>query len=168
MGNVLTSVFVESAILSAQRYRDLIVQQKEHERDIAVKHLKEVFSQIDYDGSGEICMEEMEFFLTEPALKSYVEALGISADNTRMLFRLMDLDGSGKIDLGEFCDGCLRLQGEARSVDVHTMIYQVRQFLLKWSEFTCYVEERLGNADVPVPVGWASESFNRSRRSLGS
>lgn len=145
--NVVTSVFVESAILSAQRYRDLIVQQKEHEREIAMEHMKEVFSQIDYDGSGEICIEEMEYFLTEPALRSYVEALGISAENTRLLFRLMDVDGSGKIDMGEFCEGCLRLQGDAKSVDVHTMIYQVRQFLTKWSEFTGYVEERLGTYD---------------------
>merc|ERR1740121_794569 len=168
--NVVTSVFVESAILSAQRYRELIIQQKEHEREIAVEHMKEVFSQIDIDASGEITMEEMEFFLTEPALKSYVEALGISAENTRLLFRLMDCDGSGRIDLGEFCEGCLRLQGEARSVDVHTMIYQVKQFLTKWSEFTCYVEERLGHPDGHGPMDFASASsfFRGSRQSLGS
>merc|ERR1712045_520773 len=97
---------------------------------------------MDQDNSGEVSIDEMEFFLTEPNLKSYVDALGISAENTRMLFRLLDVDGSCKIDVDEFCDGCLRLQGEAKSVDVHTMIYQVRQFLAKWSEFTVYVEDR--------------------------
>merc|ERR1719189_2957837 len=85
----------------------------------------------------------MEFFFTEPHLKEYVDALGISPENTRMLFRLLDKDGSGKIDLEEFCDGCLRLQGEAKSMDVHQMIFQVKRFLAKWSEFTGYVEDRL-------------------------
>merc|ERR1712012_445838 len=92
----------------------------------------------------------MEFFLTEPDLYHYVDALVISAENTRMLFRLMDLDGSGKIDMDEFCDGCLRLQGEAKSIDVHTMIFQVRQFLAKWSEFTAYVEDRFSALNTVI------------------
>mmetsp|Transcript_34250 Transcript_34250/g.90424 ORF Transcript_34250/g.90424 Transcript_34250/m.90424 type:complete len:724 (+) Transcript_34250:68-2239(+) len=149
--NVVTSVFVESAIMSAQHYKDLIIQEKQHEREIAVSHMKEVFRQIDTDGSGEIAADEMEYFLTEPGLRRYVEALGISAENTRMLFRLLDRDDSKKIDLEEFCAGCLRLQGEAKSIDVHTMIYQVRQFLAKWSEFTAFVEEKF--EDISELVG---------------
>merc|ERR1712045_884904 len=105
---------------------------------------------MDQDNSGEVSIDEMEFFLTEPNLKSYVDALGISAENTRMLFRLLDADGSGKIDVDEFCDGCLRLQGEAKSMDVHTMIFQVQKFLTKWSEFTAYVEDRFSELDVPA------------------
>merc|ERR1712176_1250046 len=143
VSNVVTSVFVESAIMSAQHYRELIVEEKQHTKEIAVKHMKEIFRQIDSNGSGEISANEMEFFLTQPDLKSYFDALDINAENARMLFRLMDVSNSGKINVEEFCDGCLRLQGEAKSVDVHTMIFQVKRFLAKWSEFTGYVEDRL-------------------------
>merc|ERR1712012_860953 len=111
--NELTSVFVERAIKSSRHYRELIVQEKQTLKEIAAMHMRQVFKHMDQDSSGEITEDEMEFFLTEPSLKSYVEALGISADNTRMLFRLMDMDGSGRIDVDEFCEGCLRLQGEA-------------------------------------------------------
>jgi len=91
-----------------------------------------------------------------------VEALGISADNTRLLFRLMDMDGSGKIDLSEFCEGCLRLQGEAKSVDVHAVLYQVKQFLLKWSEFTGFVEDQLDHMeDGLYPPERDLDVFNR-------
>jgi len=148
--NVVTSVFVESAIMSAQHYKDLIIQEKQYAKEVAVKHMKEVFRQIDQDGSGEISKDEMEYFLTEPDLISYVDALGISAESTRMLFRLMDVDGSGRIDVDEFCEGCLRLQGEAKSMDVHTMIYQVKQFLAKWSEFTAYCEERFASISTNI------------------
>lgn len=150
VSNVVTSVFVESAIMSAQHYRELIVQEKQHSKEVAVMHMKEVFRQIDEDGSGEISADEMDHFLSEPKLKSYIDALGISPENTRMLFHLMDLDESGRIDVDEFCEGCLRLQGEAKSMDVHTMIYQVRKFLTKWSEFTGYVEDRFRTLNLLV------------------
>ena len=39
----------------------------------------------------------------EQQCRRYVEALGISAENTRMLFRLLDRDESKKIDLEVFC-----------------------------------------------------------------
>jgi len=159
--NVVTSVFVESAIMSAKYFKNLLVQERQQTKEVAVMHMREVFQQIDRDGSGEISADEMEYFLTEPGLRSYVDALGISAENTRMLFRLMDVDDSGRIDLEEFCEGCLRLQGEARSIDVHTMIFHVRTFLTKWSDFTEFCEERftalsaqlsdeLGHAPVPT------------------
>merc|ERR1719189_991744 len=134
--------------------------------------MKEIFKHMDQDRSGEICIDEMEYFLTEPNLKSYVDALGISAENTRMLFKLLDVNGSGKIDVDEFCDGCLRLQGEAKSMDVHTMIYQVRNFLAKWSEFTGYVEDRLSAIGAALPGGDTrastqtfAERYYRAKRS---
>merc|ERR1740123_2878280 len=114
--------------------------------------MRQVFKHMDQDSSGEITEDEMEFFLTEPSLKSYVEALGISADNTRILFRLMDIDGSGRIDVDEFCEGCLRLQGEAKSIDVHMLLFQVRQFLMKWADFTEYVEDRFHRMGKSVNI----------------
>merc|ERR1719373_59642 len=91
-------------------------------------------------------------FLSDSRLKVYLGALGISAENTRMLFNLVDVDKSGKIDVEEFCEGCLRLQGEAKSTDVHTLIYQVRLFLFKWAEFTEFVENKL-NSFSEMPGG---------------
>merc|ERR1712083_1021445 len=112
------------------------------EKEIARAHMEEVFHQIDEDGSGEISAEEMEYFLLDPDLRKYLEALNIKSDDARMLFRLLDRDGSRVIDIHEFCDGCLRLKGEAKSFDIHVMLFQMRHFLGKWSDFTEYTEER--------------------------
>jgi len=65
--NVVTSVFVEFAIMSAQHYRDLIVQDKQLKKKIAVSHMQEVFKHMDDDGSGEISMDEMTRFLADPS-----------------------------------------------------------------------------------------------------
>merc|ERR1711884_921640 len=47
--NVVTSVFVESAVMSAQHYRELIVQENRHQKEVAMMHLKEVFKEMDQD-----------------------------------------------------------------------------------------------------------------------
>lgn len=90
--------------------------------------------------------------MQDPDLRKYVEALDINAENARMLFRLLDRDGSLKVDIDEFCEGCLRLQGDAKSFDVHTMMYQMRSFLTKWSDFTIYVEERFSMMGAALGV----------------
>lgn len=139
--NVVTSIFVESVIRSAQMYKELLVRDKEVEKDTAIQHVKAVFRQVDEDGSGAVSQDEIEHFLSEPSLRRYMEALDIDVQDTRLLFHLLDRDGSGLIGLDEFCDGCLRLKGNAKSIDVHTLIYQIKHFLYKWAEFTGFVEE---------------------------
>mmetsp|Transcript_137050 Transcript_137050/g.242239 ORF Transcript_137050/g.242239 Transcript_137050/m.242239 type:complete len:596 (-) Transcript_137050:47-1834(-) len=139
--NVVTSIFVESVIRSAQHHKDVIVQDKEKEKYIAVRHMQEVFRQVDFDGSGHVTSEELEHFLGAPDLRRYMEALDVSAEDTRLLFRLLDRDGSHVIDIDEFCEGCLRLKGNARSIDMQTLIFQMKNFLSKWAEFTEFVAE---------------------------
>merc|ERR1740121_2386349 len=107
-----------------------------------MSHMRELFHQMDVDSSGELTLEEMEYFLTEPTLCVYLDALGVTADNARMLFRLMDTKELGRINLEEFSEGCLRLQGEAKSTDVHILIHQIKLFLSKWGDFTEFVEGR--------------------------
>jgi len=150
--NVVTSVFVESAVMSAQHYKDLIIQEKENARAIAVGHIKKVFRFIDADDSGIVTGEEVERFLEDPNLRQYVNALDINAEDARMLFRLLDRDGTQEVGIDEFCEGCLRLQGDAKSFDVHSMIFHMKSFLGKWGDFTVYVEERLSRLDAVLGI----------------
>lgn len=139
--NVVTSVFVESAIMSAQHYKDLIIQAKERERQIAIRHISQVFKHIDVDDSGAITSDEMESFWDDPNLRQYISALDINVEDARTLFRLLDRDGTQLVDIGDFCEGCLRLKGEAKALDMHLMMLEMQTFLERWSDFTVYVEE---------------------------
>merc|ERR1712217_584653 len=56
--NVLTAVFVESAMQSTSHHRDLLVQEKQQLRDMYIEHIKTIFTQIDEDGSGEVSLDE--------------------------------------------------------------------------------------------------------------
>mmetsp|Transcript_102750 Transcript_102750/g.297040 ORF Transcript_102750/g.297040 Transcript_102750/m.297040 type:complete len:253 (+) Transcript_102750:3-761(+) len=163
--NIVTAVFVESAMRTAQHYRELLVQEKMRDWENVVRHMREVFHQIDEDGSGTISMGEMEYFLGDPDLRMYVEALDISTSDTRALFRLLDKDKSGRIDIEEFCNGCMRLKGPAKSFDIHCVIYEIDRVASKWAEFMMFTETRLLTMEATLQRmrGEQKEAYNSMR-----
>mmetsp|Transcript_41947 Transcript_41947/g.96261 ORF Transcript_41947/g.96261 Transcript_41947/m.96261 type:complete len:709 (-) Transcript_41947:145-2271(-) len=140
--NVVTAVFVESAMQATRNYRDLRIQEMMLKERANVKHMKEIFRSIDADNSGSISLKEMQAYMEDETLKlqEYFEALELSASDTYTLFRLLDLDGSGEVDIDEFCDGCMRLGGSAKSFDMNCMWYEQRRTnkeLLKFIQHAC-------------------------------
>merc|ERR1712056_144225 len=107
----------ESAMQSTAHHRDLLVQEKQQLRDMYVRHIKTIFKQIDEDSSGSVSLPEIENIFCDDSMSHLLEALEITAFDARSMFKLLDRDGSGLIDIDEFCDGCLRLKGEAKSFD---------------------------------------------------
>mmetsp|Transcript_1068 Transcript_1068/g.2450 ORF Transcript_1068/g.2450 Transcript_1068/m.2450 type:complete len:914 (+) Transcript_1068:64-2805(+) len=140
--NVVTAVFVESAMQATQQYRDLRIQEMMLKERANVKHMKEIFRSIDADNSGAISLEEMQAYMSDESLQlqEYFEALELSASDTYTLFQLLDVDGSGEVDIDEFCDGCMRLGGNAKSFDMNCMWYEQRRTnreLLKFIQHCC-------------------------------
>lgn len=142
--NVVTSVFVESAMQSTQHYKDLMVQEKARAKETFVRHVKEIFHQIDTNGSGSISAGELKRYIEDEQLQmtTYFEALELNPRDTHALFKLMDPGNSGEIDIEEFCDGCVRLQGAARSFDVNCILYEQRRQKAALTKFIEEVRER--------------------------
>jgi len=135
--NIVTSVFVDCAMQSTQKYRELMVQEKLRDKEMYVQHIEQIFKQIDEDCSGSIGFEEIESFLNDKRLElqEYFEALDVNASDARSLFQLLDEDGSGSINMKEFCEGCMRLKGEARSFDINCMIYECKRNFKRMDKF---------------------------------
>eukprot|EP00930_Biecheleria_cincta_P046107 TRINITY_DN3179_c0_g3_i1.p1 TRINITY_DN3179_c0_g3~~TRINITY_DN3179_c0_g3_i1.p1 ORF type:complete len:623 (+),score=96.77 TRINITY_DN3179_c0_g3_i1:160-2028(+) len=106
--NVVTGLFVENAIARAQEVRQLTL----------VSHARRVFEDLDLDTSGTITFDELQAHLDSDSVQDYFKAIDIHISEAKMLFEIMDQDGSGTIDFTEFLQGCLRLQGPARAVDL--------------------------------------------------
>jgi len=51
----------------------------------------------------------------------------LDAGDANKLFKLMDKDNSGELDIDEFVSGCYQLQGESKSVDVKLMQLEVEK-----------------------------------------
>mmetsp|Transcript_71155 Transcript_71155/g.180147 ORF Transcript_71155/g.180147 Transcript_71155/m.180147 type:complete len:312 (-) Transcript_71155:118-1053(-) len=111
--NVVTGIFVDGALKSAQREQD----------DIMVKNLCEMF-----EGQGmtrlSISAFKQKLFSTE--MQAYLESIGVDTREANILYELLDGDGSGSIDYEEFVGGCMRLRGQAKAIDVMYLLYETR------------------------------------------
>jgi len=122
--NVVTGIFVDSAMSSAMNDRNTVIQEEMMREGTLVNELKKIFEEADTDGSGVMTQEEMCTYLADQRVQAYMQTLGISVSEARGLFHLLDIDSRGVIDVHEFIMGCLRLKGEAKSIDVATLMYE--------------------------------------------
>lgn len=122
--NVLTSAFVESAVTSTAQNRETLMQQQEANKRIYAEHLRQIFMQIDEDGEGSLSMGEVERIFENDEMHRLLHALEIEAFDAHSLFKLLDYDGSGSVDVDEFCEGCLRLKGDAKAFDIQCLIFE--------------------------------------------
>ncbi|CAK0898396.1 unnamed protein product, partial [Prorocentrum cordatum] len=95
--------------------------------------------------------------------ETYFEALELNASSIRALFKLLDADKSGTVDIAEFCEGCLRLKGEARSFDINCLLYEHRRMHQKMSHLLKHVQD-----GVPPEGGQQAAQGRGHRRAAGA
>jgi hypothetical protein len=114
--NVITGVFCESAIEGAQSDRELAVQKHMEMRRTYEDTARQLFKEIDVDDSHVITLNEFENHWNSEEAAAFFATLDIEADQAWELFRLLDKDAGGYIDIEEFVYGCLHLNGNATAM----------------------------------------------------
>merc|ERR1719327_2291604 len=89
--------------------------------------MRDLFNEMDTDGSGSVTSAEVVDCLDDPKMGGYFQLLGIEVDDTERLFRLLDEDGSNEVSIDEFINGCLHLRGTAKSIDLYQVMSQLKQ-----------------------------------------
>jgi hypothetical protein len=126
MLNLVTGVFVEGA----QR----IVQQ---DKDQELMRLTcKVFGYLDDDNSMAVSKDEFMSHLHTGNLDFYFQAIDLNKQEAENLFALLDEDGSENLSVEEFVDGCLRLRGPARSIDMVALARDVQERFKATTEMT--------------------------------
>jgi len=120
--NVITSKFCQTAMDSSQKDQLSLIQAHIEHKEAYLSMVKKLFNVLDTDSSGSISLDEFESHLNNDQTKTYLDSLGLSTDDAKMLFKLIDVDRTQSIDVEEFMMGCLRLRGTAKSIDVATMM----------------------------------------------
>eukprot|EP00931_Biecheleriopsis_adriatica_P035076 TRINITY_DN20213_c0_g1_i1.p1 TRINITY_DN20213_c0_g1~~TRINITY_DN20213_c0_g1_i1.p1 ORF type:complete len:566 (+),score=91.69 TRINITY_DN20213_c0_g1_i1:115-1812(+) len=124
--NVITGIVCQTAIESANADKDLAVllQMQNQKRYAAM--IRQIFKEIDRDGSDEITLDEFEEHLKDERLSAFFHSVDIDVSDAWTLFSLIDGDRSGCIDIEEFVAGCIQLKGPAKAVHIAKIGYEQR------------------------------------------
>merc|ERR1712217_532962 len=94
--NIITGIFVNDAIESAQLDRDVLSQAELTKERALVRDLQRFFADLDADNSGTIARKEFDMIMKVPDFSSFFTALGIDLSNFEAIFELFDVDGTGE------------------------------------------------------------------------
>merc|ERR1711871_18783 len=79
--NVLTSVFVDTALRGVEKDKELVVEREEKQRKIARGHLEKLFRELDLSGDGFLCREEMDMIIGNSEIYDYLAALDLGVSD---------------------------------------------------------------------------------------
>merc|ERR1712151_941593 len=69
---------------------------------------------------------------------------GIEPSDLWLLFKLLDVDGSGTIDPEEMVTGCTRLKGIAKAFDVAVIRHEQKRIRTRFDNFSKFMKEAMG------------------------
>lgn len=117
MMNVITGIFVESALKNAEKEKDAEFTETAHA----------LFVLSDLDQSGHISWDEFEMQIDEPRFRQYMQNFGIDPADAKLLFKLLDHDKSSSLELEELVDGLVRLRAGAKFMDIMKIMHEIER-----------------------------------------
>merc|ERR1712100_853923 len=83
-----------------------------------LQDMLELFQEADGDGSGKINKAELDKFLSDDKVVSYMASHQLDVHDVSSMFDLLDATDTGEIAIDDWMLGCLRMKGQARCLDV--------------------------------------------------
>ncbi|CAE7025570.1 Scn11a [Symbiodinium sp. CCMP2456] len=141
--NVLTAVFCQSAIESAQNDHATAVQSMLANKEMHLQKIRALFSQLGSQQSGTITFGQFEEKINSAEVREYFETLGLDVEDAWSFFKLLDQDGGGSVEVEEFLRGCLRFRGNAKAIDIGQLLHDQSWLIRHQSRFHTYMEMEL-------------------------
>ncbi|CAJ1358262.1 unnamed protein product, partial [Effrenium voratum] len=116
--------FCNTAIESAHADKEIAVMIQIEKQAAHVRSLQSMFNAIDTDNSTFVNYEELKAAMESERLASFLESMEIETHDVLNLFRIIDADENGLIDLNEFVSGCMQLHGPAKSIQMAQMSHE--------------------------------------------
>jgi len=124
--NIVTGVFVESALQANLKDKDIIVSEELQAKKRYLQSMQELFEDMDEDGKGTISLEEFQSKLKDEKVIAYFHVLKLDVSDATTLFQMIDYDRSNEVSINEFLEGCYKLQGESTAMDMKIMQFEIQ------------------------------------------
>lgn len=118
-------------------------------KDDLIHMFQRVFEELDADESGSITLQEFEDHIDDERIEAFLEHLGLTVSQVKLLFFLIDVDGSGQVSLEEFVAGCLKLKGGAKMFDMAVLKYQMEWVLHNIMSVSSHLGIAHKDGDIP-------------------
>mmetsp|Transcript_101997 Transcript_101997/g.191860 ORF Transcript_101997/g.191860 Transcript_101997/m.191860 type:complete len:310 (+) Transcript_101997:2-931(+) len=161
--NIVTGVFVESAMANSTKDREVMIHEELESKKSYQEAMRQFFEEADEDGTGTMGFDEFKKKLDDDIVIAYLNAHQLDVSDASELFTLLDFDQSGEIEIEEFLDGCYKLQGQSRALDM-----KITQMEVKWlREAVAHITELLTSSLAAEAAGQSlrRRSSRGSRRS---
>lgn len=124
--NLMLAVIVDSA-QEARKLSDYeLVLQRDKLADQAKNALLSVCEEIDEDGGGTLCLEELlNGFDNHAEFQQAFRVMDIGRDDMGVVFSILDQDHSGDVDYHEFVNELHRMKQH----DIHTMLIFIKHYV---------------------------------------
>jgi len=137
LNNLITAVIINNAESQGAQDQELRAREMREEAMKEIDDLKDMFNELDADGSGMLSRDEYEDALeNNTRINQKFEILGIAADERWEVFDLLDT-GSGEVGVEQFAAGLRDMQGDAKAKDSFTICKKV-----------AHINKALGNLSV--------------------
>merc|ERR1712137_1155822 len=149
--NIVTGFFVDNTISAGVSARQGMVSVALEKKFAMMELINDLFYQLNSDGSGMLSWEELESHLYDEDLQEYFCVLGMEPSDAKDLFCLIDIRCQGEVSIDEFMNGCLRVLGIPKNLDICTVMYQSKRIMLMLESMTGKPPESMDGA--PCALG---------------
>eukprot|EP00811_Abedinium_folium_P013266 NODE_2232_length_2261_cov_18.275070.p1 GENE.NODE_2232_length_2261_cov_18.275070~~NODE_2232_length_2261_cov_18.275070.p1 ORF type:complete len:561 (+),score=129.99 NODE_2232_length_2261_cov_18.275070:277-1959(+) len=126
--NIVTGIFVDSATRNVQKDADQMIMHEMSNRQGWLMELAKVFEGVDVDKEGHITLEDFKHYILSEQVQAYLRSHGldVNTNNAAALFTTIDFDDDGYLTMEQFVDGCARVAGTARQLDLARVASQLK------------------------------------------
>eukprot|EP00929_Paragymnodinium_shiwhaense_P049830 TRINITY_DN2512_c0_g2_i1.p1 TRINITY_DN2512_c0_g2~~TRINITY_DN2512_c0_g2_i1.p1 ORF type:complete len:650 (-),score=86.27 TRINITY_DN2512_c0_g2_i1:278-2227(-) len=118
MLNLVTAVIVSGAINGGKRDKKALTEHEDSQKKKLIKNLSRIFHRLDTDDSGMVSAREF-MHLSDADLDNLGKMTGLT--NPMELFRMVDFDDSGELDIDEFCESLWHIVVDKVPIDTRRM-----------------------------------------------
>jgi len=124
---IINAVFMQETFKVAASDDKLMMRQKERDRMLHTKKMRNLFAAADESGDGVLDQDEFREIMTSPDIRMWLAAQELPIRDPDVLWKLLD-DGDAELTADELVHGVERLKGTAKGIDLAAFIMEHRNF----------------------------------------
>lgn len=123
---ILSGIFIEKSLAASLPDRESQALEQRRAEEMECQEMKDMFMQMDEDGSGTLTIDEFMAACEDIYVKSYLRVLGLEIHDGVMFFKLLcSLSGATELPIEDFVQRLGRMKGSASAMDLQSLMFEV-------------------------------------------